>query len=65
MYRPIVAMDVAAENATALPRLGKAWQKLSVHASHTGEGIDVRPRFDLSWRLLPVRTGDLRFASTL
>jgi hypothetical protein len=36
MYSPIVAMDVAAENATELPRLGKPSMKLNVHASHTG-----------------------------
>ena len=35
MYKPIVAMDVAAEKATALPKLGNPRQKLRVHASHT------------------------------
>jgi len=30
-----VAMDVAAENATELPRLGRPRMKLNVHASHT------------------------------
>jgi hypothetical protein len=29
-------MDVAAENATELPRLGRPRMKLNVHASHTG-----------------------------
>lgn len=35
MYSPMVAMDVAAEKATVLPRLGSPRMKLSVHASHT------------------------------
>ena len=38
MYSPIVAILVAAENATELPRLGRPRMKLNVHASHT----DVR-----------------------
>lgn len=39
MYRPMVAILVTAENATELPRLGRARMKLSVHASHTIENI--------------------------
>lgn len=35
MYSPIVAILVAAEKATALPRLGKPRIKLSVQASQT------------------------------
>lgn len=35
MKSPIVAIDVAAEKATALPRLGKPRIKLNVHASQT------------------------------
>ena len=35
MYRPMVAILVAAANATELPRLGRPRMKLSVHASHT------------------------------
>ena len=36
MYNPMVAIEVAAANATELPRLGKPRMKLRVHASHTG-----------------------------
>jgi hypothetical protein len=36
MYSPIVAMLVAAEKATELPRLGNPKMKLRVQASHTG-----------------------------
>ena len=35
MYNPMVAIEVAAANATELPRLGKPKMKLRVHASHT------------------------------
>jgi len=35
IYSPIVAILVAAEKATALPRLGNPNMKLRVHASHT------------------------------
>ncbi len=35
----MVAMDVAAEKATELPRLGRARMKLSVHASHTEKEV--------------------------
>ena len=35
MYRPMVAILVAAENATELPKLGRPRIKLSVHASQT------------------------------
>ena len=35
MYSPMVAILVAAENATELPRLGKPRMKLSVQASQT------------------------------
>lgn len=35
IYNPIVAIDVAAANATELPRLGRPRMKLKVHASHT------------------------------
>ena len=35
IYNPIVAIDVAAENATELPKLGRPRQKLRKHASHT------------------------------
>lgn len=37
MYNPIVAIDVAAANATELPRLGSPRMKLKVHASQTTE----------------------------
>jgi hypothetical protein len=37
MYNPIVAILVAAENATALPRLGKPKIKLRVQANQTEE----------------------------
>jgi hypothetical protein len=33
-------MDVAAEKATELPRLGKPRMKLNAHASHTGTTQD-------------------------
>lgn len=42
MYSPMVAMLVAAENATELPRLGKPKIKLSVHASHTMNDVNKR-----------------------
>ena len=35
MYTPMVAIDVASERATELPRLGSPRQKLRKHASHT------------------------------
>jgi hypothetical protein len=35
----MVAMDVAAEKATELPRLGKPRIKLNVHASHTDHKV--------------------------
>jgi hypothetical protein len=35
MYNPMVAMLVAAEKATELPRLGKPKMKLRVQASQT------------------------------
>jgi len=35
MYNPIVAMEVAAEKATELPRLGKPRMNASVQASQT------------------------------
>jgi hypothetical protein len=35
MYNPIVAIEVAAANATELPKLGRPRMKLRVHASHT------------------------------
>jgi hypothetical protein len=35
MYSPMVAMEVAAEKATVLPRLGSPRQKLKKHASQT------------------------------
>lgn len=35
MYSPMVAIDVAAEKATALPRLGRPRMKLSAQASQT------------------------------
>lgn len=38
----MVAMDVAAEKATLLPRLGSASRKLSVHASQTARIGDLR-----------------------
>ena len=41
MYSPIVAMLVAALNATELPRLGRPRMKLSVHASHTSMMVSV------------------------
>lgn len=61
----MVAMEVAAEKATALPRLGRPRQKLSVQASHTAtqEPSGKYPGYLAT--TLPVRTGDLRFASTL
>ena len=35
MYKPIVAIEVAAANATELPKLGRPRIKLRVQASHT------------------------------
>ena len=66
----MVAMDVAAEKATELPRLGKPRMKLNVHASHTGTSQD---RQKASQRLLilgermdePVRIGERHRWSTL
>ena len=43
MYSPIVAMDVAAANATELPRLGSPRMKLRVHASQTTEILSEPP----------------------
>lgn len=43
----MVAMDVAAENATELPRLGSPRQKLRVQASHT-----VQPKIQISTEAL-------------
>lgn len=37
IYSPIVAIDVAAENATALPSEGRPSKKLNVQASHTDD----------------------------
>jgi hypothetical protein len=39
----MVAMDVAAEKATELPRLGKPRMKLNVHASHTDHKTRLFP----------------------
>jgi hypothetical protein len=36
MYSPIVAIEVAAEKATELPKLGKPRMKLNAHTSQTG-----------------------------
>ena len=35
VYRPIVAIEVAAEKATVEPKLGRPRMNESVHASHT------------------------------
>ena len=39
----MVAMEVAAEKATELPRLGKPRMKLNVHASHTDQKVRLFP----------------------
>jgi hypothetical protein len=39
----MVAMEVAAEKATELPRLGKPRMKLNVHASHTDHKVRLFP----------------------
>ena len=68
MYSPIVAILVAAENATELPRLGKPRMKLSVHASHTArrpKSSAVAHTHTARTEGAPVRTGDWCFLSTL
>ena len=64
MYKPMVAILVAAENATELPRLGKPRKKLRVHASHTMDRSVSQVREEGRDYTL-VRMGDLRLASTL
>lgn len=65
-------MDVAAENATELPRLGKPRIKLNVQANHTDEERSSISRFGLSVyhekggeRNEPVRIGERHRWSTL
>ena len=68
MYKPIVAILVAAANATELPRLGSARMKLSVHASHTArrpKSSAVAHTHAVRTEGAPVRTGDWDFLSTL
>jgi hypothetical protein len=67
----MVAMDVAAEKATELPRLGKPRMKLNVHASHTERerrknesAILVFSRSD-NEENGPVRIGERQRRSTL
>lgn len=65
MYNPMVAMLVAALNATELPKLGRPRMKLSVHASHTSEYYGESSLTAGKRGGTPVRMGDLRLTSTL
>ena len=65
-------MDVAAENATELPRLGRPRMKLNVHASQTyHEGKQSLQHFrfrraeESRWKDEPVRIGERHRRSTL
>lgn len=53
MYNPIVAIDVAAANATELPKLGSPRMKLRVQASQTVLIGDLRFRSTLWKNLWP------------
>src|SRR6267154_1959195 len=67
----MVAMDVAAENATELPRLGRPRMKLNVHASQTSAKVNNGlQRFGFGraksrWKDKPVRIGERHRRSTL
>ena len=56
-------MDVAAENATSLPKLGRPRMKLRVQASQTANNQNAVRGVKLG-TLIPVRMGDLHFLST-
>ena len=61
----MVAILVAAENATALPKLGKARMKDRVHASQTTTLFHKHPGRQRYSIHVPVRTGVLVRSSTL
>jgi len=67
MYNPIVAIEVAAANATELPKLGRPKMKLRVHASHTSERKDLERSKErrVQVRDIPVRMGDFHSVLTL
>src|SRR5579863_5594501 len=66
----MVAMDVAAEKATELPRLGKPRMKLNIHASQTDHQVRRFPDSGYHTRKRrgtdePVRIGECHCRSTL
>lgn len=61
-----MAIDVAAANATELPREGNARMKLSVHASQTSEDLYKQMGIWLWFiKYAPVRIGERYLSSTL
>lgn len=66
MYNPIVAIEVAAANATELPKLGRPRMKLRVHASHTAERKELERSIErrVQVRDIPARMGDFHSVLT-
>ena len=52
----MVAIDVAAEKATELPKLGRPRMKLSAHTSQTGVKVRERPQ-SIGKKIVNERTG--------
>jgi len=66
MYNPIVAIEVAAANATELPKLGRPRMKLRVHASHTlkTKESEMPEERRVQVHDIPVRMGDFHSVLT-